>query len=85
MSAYRHVSDAVLLTQILTERQRQRTIYSDQHDMEHDGAQWIAVIAMLLGKAAAAELGGGPKDYERRLVQIAATAMAALECEERRQ
>lgn len=84
MSVYVHISDAVLLSQILTERQRQRTLYTDKHDMEHDGAQWVAVLAMQLGKVAGAEMGGGPKNFERYLVQLAATAMAALECEERR-
>jgi hypothetical protein len=84
MSMYQHISDAVLLTQVLTERQRQRKRWSDQHDMGHDGAQWVALLAERLGKVAAAEMGDGPKEYERRLVELAAVALAALECEERR-
>jgi hypothetical protein len=31
-----------------------------------------------------AVMGGGPKEYQKRLVQLGALVMAALECEERR-
>lgn len=78
------IPDAVILAQILTERERQRIRYSRQHDAEHDGAQWVALLAVRLGLVAGAEMGGGPLAYERALIQLAAVAMAALEVEQAR-
>jgi hypothetical protein len=80
------IHDAILLSQILTERNRQRDRWGDAHDRGHTGAEWIALLTERIGKVAAAEMshGGGPRDYERRLIQLAAVAMAALEHEQRR-
>lgn len=85
MPPYKDVSDLVLMSAILTERNRQRTIWSEQHDREHTGEGWVTVLSLMLGKVAAAEHGGGPKVMEQRLIQLAATAMAALEWEAKRQ
>lgn len=76
------VSDIAILSAILAERHKQRHNYTKDH--EYDGAQWIALISMYLGKLAEAELGGGPKLYEKRLIQIGALVMAALEEESKR-
>ena len=81
---YKDCSDLVLLSAILTERNRQRTIYNDKHDREHTGEGWVTVLSYILVKVAAAEHGGGPIEIEKRLIQLAATAMAALEWEAKR-
>lgn len=83
-SPYRDVSDLTLLSAILAERKRQRTLWSDQHDREHTGEGWVTLLALYLGKLAQAEFGGGPRQFEERLIQIAALAMAALEWEAKR-
>lgn len=83
-SQYRDCSDIVLLSAVLAERNRQRTLYSNEHDRHHDGAQWVALLSMYVGKLAEAEFGGGPKEFERRVIQVAAVAMAALEWEAKR-
>lgn len=83
-SVYRDCSDIVLLSAVLAERNRQRSLYSDQHDREHGGADWVALLTMYTGKLAAAEFGGGPKEFEKRIIQVAAVALAALEWEAKR-
>ena len=83
--SYKDCSDLVLLSAVLAERNRQRMLWSEQHDREHTGEGWVTVLALQLGKVAAAEHGGGPKKMEERLIQLAATAMAALEWEAKRQ
>lgn len=84
-SPYKDVSDLVLLSAILTERNRQRALYTNDHDRHHDGAQWVALLSMYVGKMAEAEFGGGPREFEKRVIQVAALAMAALEWEAKRQ
>ena len=84
-SPYKDVSDLVLLSAVLAERNRQRSNYEDHHDRNHDGADWVALLSMYVGKVAAAEFGGGPREFEKRLIQVAALAMAALEWEAKRQ
>lgn len=76
--------DAVRLAQILSERERQRHLYSTTHDRGHTGAEWVAILALYLGKVAAGELGAGPAEYEKRLVQLGALVLAALEAEQSR-
>mgnify|MGYP001591705524 CR=1 FL=1 len=85
MSPYKDVSDLVLMSAILAERNRQRVMWGYQHDREHTGEGWVTVLSSVLGKVAMAEHGGGPKIMEQRLIQLAATAMAALEWEAKRQ
>lgn len=85
MSPYKDVSDLVLLSAVLNERNRQRTLYSNQHDRDHDGSQWVALLSMYVGKLAQAEFGGGPREFEKRAIQLAALAMAAVEWEAKRQ
>lgn len=85
MSPYKDVSDLVLLSAVLSERNRQRDMYSGTHDQHHDGGEWVALLTMYLGKAAAAEFGGGPREFEKRMIQVAALAMAAIEWEAKRQ
>lgn len=82
--AYKDCSDLVLLSAVLAERNRQRTIWSANHDRDHTGEGWVTVLSVVLGKVAAAEHGGGPHEIEKRLIQLAATAMAALEWESKR-
>lgn len=82
--AYRDCSDLVLLSAVLAERNRQRSLYSNDHDRDHDGAQWVALLSMYVGKLAEAEFGGGPREFERRAIQVAALALAALEWEAKR-
>jgi hypothetical protein len=82
----KRVHDAILLAQVIAERDRQRRKYDADHDRGHTGTEWIALLCERLGKVAAAEMGnaGGHRDYERRLVELAAVAMAALQAEQER-
>lgn len=82
--AFKDCSDLVLLSAVLAERNRQRVMWGDQHDREHTGEGWVTVLASVLGQVASAEHGGGPAEMEKRLIQLAAVAMAALEWEAKR-
>ncbi len=78
------LTDVPRLAQVLAERERQRERYTSKHDRDHDGAQWVALLARHVGKLADAEMGGGPRIYEQRLVELAALVLAALEAEQAR-
>ena len=77
--------DLTLMGEVIEERQRQRDQWNQQHDREHTGAEWAALLTIYVGKVAASEFGRGPKEYRRRLIQVAAVAMAAIEAEDSRE
>lgn len=65
------------LYHVLAERRRQDQRWGFQ---DHAPAGWLALMAEELGEVARAALERKPEDYPRELVQLAALAVAALEC-----
>lgn len=80
MQEYRLIENRVLL-EFARERERQRVQegYAPEHDDQHDATHWIALVATWLGRAGDAALEGDVGRYRRRLVQVGALALAAVE------
>jgi hypothetical protein len=69
---------AALLAEIVGERLEQEGKgYDARHDEDHSMGEWVALLTWRLGKAFEAYEQNGP--VKRRLVQVAAVALAALE------
>lgn len=67
---------------IMQERVRQDTRWGDDHDSGHSDTEWAALISEYSGKlsrAASFEYGEDQGVVHRRLVQVAALCLAALE------
>jgi NTP pyrophosphatase (non-canonical NTP hydrolase) len=66
-----------ILQQISTERARQINLWGDQ--INHP-FKWITILQEEMGEAAKAVLEGRPDEYVAELIQVAAAAVAAIEC-----
>ena len=73
------------LDAVIREREHQEKRWDNNHDAAHSPDEWVVILARYLGKAAAetpAYNGEAFQDTERfkkRLTQIAAISVAALE------
>lgn len=70
-----------ILYEVREERTRQQDElgYAIDHDAGHSPAEWVALLARYVGRAGdAGDVADAPA-YRRRLVQIAAVAVAAVE------
>ena len=78
-----------ILDAVLQEREYQRGRWGTPHDQQHSENDWVTILTVWLGKAAS-ELPsfrmrddpGGKKAFRKRLVQLTAIGMAALEATE---
>jgi len=68
---------------VMNERQYQRGRWSIEHDVLHSDCEWISILATWLGKSASAAVGGDKSTLRKRLVQVAAISMAAIEALDR--
>jgi len=66
------------LSEILTERERQDQKWGEQ---DHESLYWLAILTEEIGEVAQAILNG--KRVRPEVVQVAAVALAWLECIER--
>ena len=78
-------SQIQVLMDILQERGRQERIWSEQN---HTPAEWLLILGEEFGEAcrAAADMkwrGMGVTDYRKELIQVAAVAVAMIECSDR--
>lgn len=69
--------------QIAGERERQNDKWGGpSHDLQHGPRDWAAFITEHLGKALSAKR---PEEYRRRMLQVAALSVAAIETLDRQQ
>ena len=68
---------------VLQERSYQRGRWSIETDVLHSDCEWITILSTWLGKAASVARGGDRPTLRKRLVQIAAICMAAIEALDR--
>lgn len=66
--------------QVLDERRAQDDKWGVQN---HDPFAWLTILMEEVGEASEAVLEWQPDKYKRELVQVAAVAVAALECANR--
>lgn len=71
---------AGILANVQAERERQDVKWGEQN---HHPFVWLAILQEEVGEAAKAALEGCPLDYHKEMIQVAAVAVAALECLER--
>lgn len=64
---------------VLNERGYQRGRWSVEHDVLHSQCEWVTILSTWVGKAASVALGGDKSALRKRLVQVAAICMAAIE------
>ena len=75
-----------IMDEILEERARQRTEWSEEHDDEHDARDWVTLIVAILGQGAlSAWYPDRPELWRRALIKGAACCVAALESHDRRE
>lgn len=77
------ISDRVV-EEVLKEREYQREKWTVEHDVQHTPLEWLAILATWVGKASAAAIRGDRAGFRKRLVQVAAICMAAVESFDRR-
>ncbi len=76
---------AGLLAEVDAERARQDEKWGGpEHDAHHEPAEWAEFIAAYNGWALMMARMDSPQKYRRRLIQIAALALAAAEALDRR-
>lgn len=68
-----------VLDDVLKERDHQRKRWSVEEDVLHSHCEWVTIVATWLGKAGSAARGGDTFTLRKRLVQVAAICMAAIE------
>jgi NTP pyrophosphatase (non-canonical NTP hydrolase) len=69
---------------VVEERRRQDQVWGEQ---EHDDPLWLAILTEEVGEAAEGvlhEIFGGPTVTRLEVVQVAAVALAWIECMDRR-
>ena len=72
-----------VLEEIRREQYRQAVRWGGlAHDVQHGHRDWTAFIVRMLGQAEVAAEGDHPADYRRRMVQVAALAISAVESTE---
>jgi NTP pyrophosphatase (non-canonical NTP hydrolase) len=62
---------------IITERQRQDSLWGEQN---HHPLKWLAILGEEVGESNKAILEGSLLKYREELIQVAAVAVAAIEC-----
>ncbi len=67
----------ILITQVIDERRRQDEKWGAQH---HGPDGWLAILTEEVGEVAKAILEGRGFGYRDELIQVAAVAVAAVEC-----
>jgi hypothetical protein len=79
-----------LLLEIVSERMRQEAKWGTKHDDEHDWEEWAQLLFRLIEEADNTLLG--PEDdlsatprWRKHMIEVAATALAAVEAYDRRQ
>lgn len=88
-----------VLSEVYVERERQLTDlgWTREHDADHDAAEWVALLARILGRAADAALNvrecEGHRwtelahsyrlEWRKRMIRLATTAVAAVEALDR--
>jgi hypothetical protein len=79
--AERHAQRVV--DDVLHERDYQRSRWSIEEDVLHSHCEWIAILTTWLGKAGISARTGDDSTLRKRLVQVAAISMAAVEALDR--
>ena len=69
-----------LCDEVLTERERQDEKWGEQN---HDEFKWLAILGEEVGEVNKAALESKPDEYRAELIQVAAVAMAMIECHDR--
>ena len=72
-----------VLVAVLDERDHQRNRWSPEQDVLHSHFEWITVLSGWLGKAATCAIGGDAAGLRKRLVQVTAIGLAAIEAIDR--
>ena len=68
---------------VLQERDYQRGRWSVEDDVLHSDCEWVTILITWLGKAGSAARSGDKSTLRKRLVQVAAISMAAVEALDR--
>lgn len=68
------------LEDVLVERALQDKIWGEQN---HNHDHWFTILGEEVGEACEASLEGDDYSYRREMVQVAAVALAAIECFDR--
>lgn len=82
MGAFEEQVRDKILEEIRAERERQidEMGYDGQQDLLKSPEDWITLIMIYLAKAAGAPMYGEPREiWDKRLVQVAALCIAAIE------
>lgn len=77
-SEYRASTEA--LRDVIAERVAQDAKWGEQN---HDPYKWLAILSEEVGEVAEAMLKGSRGNYRDEMVQVAAVAVAAVECLDR--
>lgn len=72
-----------VLEDVLKERDYQRGRWDTEHDVLHSHFEWVSILTTWLGKAASSALGGDRAGLRKRLVQVTAIGLAAIEALDR--
>lgn len=72
----------VALTEVVTERARQEQKWGEQN---HAPDRWMTILGEEFGEACKGALEQDWDNYREELVQVAAVAVAAIECLDRQQ
>jgi hypothetical protein len=71
---------AAVIDEIRDERERQITLWSDDHDDAKNHRDWVVLLGQRLDQC----IHGDPVIYRQQLVRLAATAAAAIEAFDRK-
>jgi len=72
-----------VLNDVLKERDHQRGRWSIEDDVLHSHCEWTNILTTWLGKACHSARHGDTPAFRKRLVQVAAICMAAIEALDR--
>ncbi len=68
-----------IVDDVIAEREKQRGLWSAEHDGRHDALQWAGLLTRYIGRAVDAGEAGATVGYRANLVKAAAVSLAALE------
>jgi len=85
ISRRQRIQHVAVLFEVLEQATVLRTRYSEEHDLQHTGADWVAILVKALAKVARGEFGGGLIAYRAALVQLMAVAFLAILAEDARE
>jgi hypothetical protein len=72
-----------VLDDVLRERDYQRGRWGTDHDTLHSKFEWVSIMVTWLGKAASSAIGGDSNGFRKRMVQVSAISLAAIESVDR--